>query len=253
MNTSLTTAVVSACLLAAVWIGIRIRRFLPEEHLCPDTRDTVKLAMGLVATMSALLLGLLVSSAKSSYDATHTEVTQLASTFRLFDRVLEIYGPPAAGVRGELHALIEDSTRRMWPDEADGPVSAKPKQLLADAYYVALLKLLPRDDTERALKEQAVSLIVEIGRLRALMRAESTPPISKPMLAVVVLWLVVIFLGFSLIAPPNLTARFALNASAMCVAGAIFLILELNQPFGGLMRISSEPMRNMLAATIDSP
>jgi hypothetical protein len=246
MDTLLTTTMVSAGLLAAVWLGIGLRRFLPEHHLSPDSRDTVKLAMGLVATMSALLLGLLVNSAKTSYDTTRTQVMQKASRFALLDRVLAIYGPPAAAVRGQLQALIEESTRRMWPDAANVPAGWQPNPEMGNAFYAALLRLETRDDTERTLKAQAVSLTLEIGQLHSLMLAEATASLSKPMLVVVVLWLVMIFLAFSLIAPANATANFALIASALCAAGAIFLILELNRPFGGLMRISSEPMRNVL-------
>jgi hypothetical protein len=202
--------------------------------------------MGLVATMSALLLGLLVNSAKTSYDTTRTQVMQKAAKYALVDRLLAIYGPRAAQVRGELPALIEESTRRMWPDDADIQAQSKRVTQMGNAFYVAVLRLEPRDDTERALKAQAVSLTLELGQLNSLMQAESTTSISKPMLVVVVLWLVIIFLAFSLVAPPNGTVNFALIASALCVAGAIFLILELDQPFGGLLRISSEPMLNVL-------
>jgi hypothetical protein len=143
MNISLTTAIVSACLLAAVWIGMRVRRFLPGDHLSPESRDSVKLAIGVVATMSALLLGLLVSSAKTSYDTSRTEVMQVASQYRLLDRLLAIYGPQAAEVRGELRALIEASTFwSMWSDNATVPAQFKPKAF--DAFYVALLRLEAR-------------------------------------------------------------------------------------------------------------
>jgi hypothetical protein len=246
MNTSLITAIVSACLLAAVWIGMWLRRYLPEHHVSPHSRDIVKLAMGLVATMSALLLGLLVNSAKTSYDTTRIQVMQKASKYALLDRLLVIYGPRAAEVRGKLPALIEGATRLMWPDDADIPAQSKRVTEIGNAFYVAVLRLEARDDTERALKAQAVSLTLELGQLTSLMQAESTKSISKPMLFVVVLWLVLIFLSFSLIAPPNATVNFALIASALCAAGAIFLILELDQPFGGLMQISSEPMLNVL-------
>jgi hypothetical protein len=134
----------------------------------------------------------------------------------------------------------------MWPDDADIQAQSKRVTEMGNAFYVAVLRLEARDDTERALKAQAVSLTFEIGQLYSLMQAESTPSISKPILVVLVLWLVMIFFGFSLVAPPNATANFALIASALCVAGALFLILELDQPFGGLMRISSEPMLNVL-------
>jgi hypothetical protein len=223
-----------------------LRRFLPEHHLSPDSRDTVKLAMGLVATMSALLLGLLVNSAKTSYDTTRTQVIQRAAKFALLDRVLAICGPQAVAVRGDLHALIEEATRQLWPDNAANPRSRTPNPEIGNAFYIALLRLEARDDTERALKAQAVSLTVELGQLQSLMQAKSTSAISQPMLIVVVLWLVMIFLSFSLIAPPNATVNFALFASAMCVAGAILLILELDRPFGGLIRNSSEPMLNVL-------
>jgi len=118
MTTSLTTAIASACLLSAVCLGMWSRRILPEHHLSPGSRDTVKLAMGLVATMSALLLGLLVNSPKTSYDTTHIQVMQVASRFALLDRLLGIYGAQATEVRGKLRALIEESTRRMWSEDA---------------------------------------------------------------------------------------------------------------------------------------
>jgi hypothetical protein len=244
MNASLTTAIVSACLLAAVWIGMWLRRFLSEDHLSPVSRDTVKLAMGVVATMSALLLGLLVNSAKTSYDTTRAEVMQVASKYRLIDHMLTIYGPQAAEVQDKLHSLIEESIRRMWPGHAGLPVPSTHKEF--DSFYVALLNLEAHNDTERILKAQSVSLILDMAQIRSLMQAESTTSISKSMLVVVVVWLVMIFLGFSLIAPPNATANFTLIVSALCAAGAIFLILELDQPFSGLMRISSEPMLNVL-------
>jgi len=219
MNATLITAIVSACLLAAVWMGMWLRRFLPEHHVSPHSRDIVKLAMGLVATMSALLLGLLVNSAKTSYDTTRIQVIQKASKYALLDRLLLIYGPPAAEVRGKLPALIEESTRHTWPDDAtDIPAQSKRVTEMGNAFYVAVLRLEARDDTERALKAQAVSLTLELGQLTSLMQAESTTSISKPILVVLVLWLVMIFFGFSLVAPPNATANFALIASALCVA-----------------------------------
>jgi len=197
--------------------------------------------------MSALLLGLLVNSAKTSYDTTRIQVMQRAGKFAPLDRMLAIYGPQAAAVRGQLHALIEEATRQMWPDNATSPAPSKPNPEIGNAFYVSLLRLEARDDVERTLKAQAVSLTVELGQLHSFMLAESIPAISKPMLIVVVLWLVMIFLCFSLIAPPNTTANFALVASALCVAGAIFLILELNRPFAGFMKISSEPMVKLLS------
>jgi hypothetical protein len=247
MNTTLTAAIVSASLLAAVWIGIWFRRLLPEHHLSADTKDTVKLAMGLVATMSVLLLSLLVSSAKGSYDTTRGQVVQMASKVALLDRMLSVYGPDGAELRSQLRSLIETQTRRMWPNEASVHTQLKPESQTGDAFYVAIQTLSARDDTQRALKAQAAALAVEVAQLRSLMLAQSSSSISKPLLIVVVSWLVVIFLSFSLIAPPNATANLALLVSALSVAGALFLILELDRPFGGIIQISSEPMRTTLS------
>src|SRR5260370_37222766 len=118
MTIPLTAVIVFGCMVGAVLLGRALRRVLPEEHLTADSRDTIKLAMGLVATMAALVLGLLVSSAKGSYDAERNEVIQMAAKVAFFDRVLTNYGPEAAGARAGFHEVVKDAVRPMWPGEA---------------------------------------------------------------------------------------------------------------------------------------
>src|SRR5215468_2955509 len=101
MNVSLTSVAVLAGLLTALVVGTWIRRLLPEHHLSADSKDTVKMATGLVGTMAALVLGLLVSSAKSPYDATRGEVLQMAAKVALIDRIFVAYGPEATQVRAQ--------------------------------------------------------------------------------------------------------------------------------------------------------
>jgi hypothetical protein len=242
MNTIVTAAIVSGCLFAAVWLGTLVRRLLPAHHLSADTKDTVKLAMGLVATMSALLLGLLVSSAKGSYDTTRGQVIQMAAKVAFLDRVLAVYGPDAAEVRTRFRDVVGEAVRQMWPEARGQPAQLAPNPHAGAAIYVAIQQLTPRDDIQRNLKSQASGLALELGQMRTLLLAQSIPSISKPMLVVVVAWLVVIFLSFSLLAPANATANLALIVSALSVAGAIFLILELDRPFGGLIQVSSQPL-----------
>ena len=112
--------------------------------------------------------------------------------------------------------------------------------------YRAVQELSPHDEAQRKLKEQATTLAIDLGQLRLLLVAQGVPSISTPMLIILVSWLAIIFLGFSALAPPNITPMLALIVSAVAVSGAIFLILELDQPFGGVIRISSEPMVNAL-------
>ena len=244
MNTALSAAIIFGCLMAAVLIGTWIRRLLPAHHLNADTKDTVKLAMGLIATMSALLLGLLISSAKGSYDTVRSEVIQMAAKVAFLDRVLGLYGPDTAPLRARFHTAVEDAIRQMWSQSGGTPA---PNVHAGDVLYIAIQSLAPQDDTQRSLKAQAASLAVDLAQLRTLLHAQALASISRPMLVVVVSWLVIIFFSFSLLAPPNATANLALIVSALSVAGAIFLILELDRPFGGLIRVSSDPMLHALS------
>ena len=247
MSALVVGALVSFILLGAVLIGSALRRLLPETHLTADSKDAVKLAMSLVATMTALILGLLVSSAKSTYETARSEVMQMAAKVAYLDRLLALYGPEAAGPRAQLHDAVADAVQRMWPAEARTPARLAPDKRVGDALFIAIHDLTPRDDAQRDIKAQTGATIHEVAELRTLLLVQSNPSISTPFLVAVVGWLVIIFLCFSLVAPANGTASFAMVAAAVSVAGAVFLILELDQPFAGMIRIGSEPMLNALS------
>lgn len=196
--------------------------------------------------MSALVLGLLVSSAKGAYDTERSEVIQMASKVAFLDRVLAAYGPEAAGVRAQFRDNVGEGIGQIWPGEIRRPANAAPNTQAGNVLYRDIQRLSSQNDTQASLKSQAASLAMDVAQIRSLLAAQSVPSISKPMLIILVLWLVIIFLGFSVLAPPNATTLLALTVSALAVSGAIFLILELDEPFGGLIGISSEPMLNAL-------
>jgi hypothetical protein len=246
VNTTLIALIVFGCLIGAVLLGRILRRVLPEQHLSADSRDVIKLAIGLVATMSALVLGLLVSSAKGSYDTERSEVIQMAAKVAFLDRVLSLYGPEAVEARARFHEAVKGAIGQMWPEQAGRPGKLGPNMQAGNAVYTAVQALSPHDDAQRKLKDEATALATDLGQLRSLLVAQSVPSISTPILIILVSWLAIIFLGFSALAPPNPTAILALTVSAIAVSGAIFLILELDQPFSGFIRISSEPMLNAL-------
>jgi hypothetical protein len=246
MNSTLTALIVLACLIAAVLVGRWLRRILPEGHLNAESRDAVKLAMGLVATMSALVLGLLVSSAKGSYDTERSEVILMASKITFLARVLDAYGPDAIGVRALLRNTTDEAIQQMWPGQMRRPKDRNPDVQAGNLAYAALQQLSPQNNMQSALKAQATTLAGDLAQTRSLLAAQSVPSVSLPMLIILVSWLVVIFMGFSVLAPPNATTIFALMVSALAVSGAIFLILELDEPFGGAIGISSQPMLNAL-------
>jgi hypothetical protein len=244
MNIAVT--ILFLCLAGVTLLGRRVSRYLPEDQLSADSKDAVKLAMGFIATMTAVLLGLLITSAKGNFDTEQSEVMQMASKVAFLDRVLTLYGPEAADARLELRDVVADGVRRMWPAKRSDRVQSAPNEQVGDAFYVAIHRLSPHDDSQRALKTEVATLMVDIGQLRSLLQAQSIPSVSKPLLIALVSWLVVIFFGFSLVAPPNATTTLALVASAFSVACALLLILELDHPFAGLIRIPSEPMNNVL-------
>jgi Protein of unknown function (DUF4239) len=246
MTTAAIAAILFVCLVGVALLGRFVRRYIPEDHLSADSRDAVKLAMGLVATMTALLLGLLISSAKGTYDTARSEVMQMVAKVAFLDRVLIAYGPEAAPARGELRDAVADAVQRMWPGQKGGPAQLAPNEQMGNVFYVTVHQLSPHNDSQTALKAEAATLMMDLGQLRSLLQAQAIPSISQPLLIALVSWLVVIFFGFSVVAPPNATTSLALVASAFSVACAVFLILELDHPLGGLIRIPSAPMINVL-------
>ena len=229
-------------LVGVILVGARLRRLVPAEHLSTDSKDAVKLALGLIATMTALLLGLLVSSAKNSFDTTRSEVIQMSAKIALLHRILVLYGPQTADARRALRESVAEGVHRTWPAHGRRPVSLDPNEQMGDAFYGAISRLTPQDETQRALKAEAVTLMVQLAELRSLVQAQAVSSVSKPLLIALVIWLVVIFLGFSILAPSNATSTLALLAGAFSVACAVFIILELDYPFAGVVRIPSEPM-----------
>jgi hypothetical protein len=246
MNPFATALVVFVSLLAAIAMGVRLGRLLPTHHLNQETKDTVKLAMGLMATTVALLLGLLIGSAKDSYDTKQSEVIQAASKVIFLDRVLSLYGPETGGARAHVRSVVEEWVRRRWSAEKPLLPGSGTQTQAADSIYFEILRLSPQNDIQRGLKDHATTLALELAQFRTLLRTQSVPSVSAPLLTVVTAWLVVIFLGFSLIAPTNATSIATLVISAFSMSAALFLILELDRPFTGLIQISSQPMLHAL-------
>ena len=243
MSAEITAVITFGLLIAAIVAGMQ----LSEERLSKSTKDTVKLATGLVATMSALVLGLLVSSAKNSYDTVRSEVIDVSSKIVFLDRLLIGYGPEAADARVRLREWVEEATNRMWPSESWRTADLTPNSQEAKTLYLTIQNLPANNDLQRAVKAEATQVMLEVGKIRSLLVTQSVPSVSKLMLAVVISWLVIIFFSFSMLAPTNAPAIISLVVSALSACGALSLILELDQPFGGLIGISSEPMRNALA------
>jgi hypothetical protein len=246
MSSIAISLIVFLCLFGGTVIGILLGGTFPEHHLSSDSKDTVRVAMGLVATMAALVLGLLVSSAKSSYDTQSAELTDMSARVILLDRVLAHYGPETQEARDLLRGAVADSLDRIWPQERRKTSAAAPS-FSAEGLLDKIQALSPTDDTQRSLKAQALSMAIGLSQTRWLIFEQGATSVSKPMLVILVFWLTAIFLSFGLFASRNATATAALFVSGLSVSCAIFLILEMYTPFGGLIKISSAPLRSALA------
>ena len=245
MNPVAISSIIFVCIFGASLLGLFLRATLPENHLNPQSQDIVKLGMGLVGTMTALLLGLLVASAKSSYDTQKSELTQMSANVILLDRVLAHYGPESKGARNILRGSVVATLNRIWPsDGAQAPNSAPSRG--GEILYDKIQELVPHNEAQRSLQTQALTMTINLGQMRWLLFEQGGSSLSSPFLVILVFWLSMIFLSFGLFAPRNLTVIATLLVCALSVSSALFLLMELDQPLHGLVQIPSAPMRHVL-------
>jgi hypothetical protein len=232
-----------------MFLGMFLRNRLPEHHLSGDTKDVVRLGTGLIGTIAALVLGLLIASANSTYETQSSQVQQLTANIVLLDRTLAQYGPETDSVRDLLRRGVASMADRIWRENGSDSMKATPFEATAAALslYGEILKLSPQNETQRSLQTRAIDTVQDLGKTRLLLFAEAGSAIPMPFLVVLVSWLAIIFASFSLFADNNATTIVALGIFALSASASIFLILELSQPFTGLMMISSEPLRVALA------
>jgi hypothetical protein len=237
---------VLACVFGGALLGMAIHTMLPEHHLNAESKDVIKLGMGLIATMSALVLALLTNSAKGSYDTQRNELTQVSANVILLDRVLAHYGPETKEARDLLKLSTAGMIDRMWPDDPGKTAKSGPTTTSAELFFDKVQELTPKNEVQHAFQAQAISLSIGIGQARLLLFEQGGRSIPMPFLVLLIFWVTVIFLSFGLFAPHNATVIATLFLCALSVSGAIFLIMELDRPFGGLIQISSAPLRNAI-------
>jgi hypothetical protein len=237
-------AITVVCVFSGSVIGLLFRHTLPDHHLTGDSKDAVRMGAGLIATLSALVLGLLVSSAKDSFDEMSSAIAQTSAKIIMLDRTMAHYGPQTQPVRQMLHDSVLERVNMLWPEqktEIDG-LAFEQSPILTEIIMVRLRDLTPQNDSQRIFQSEAVQLCKEIQQMRWLTieRAQiSLPPVFY---GVLLFWLTILFGSIGLFAPLNKTVLTVLIVCAISVGGAIFLIEEMNQPLSGLVKISSAPL-----------
>jgi hypothetical protein len=232
---------------ASAMLGMLIRRKLPESHLSDETKSVVTLSMGVVGTLTALVLSLLIATASSTYNTRNQEITVLAAKVIQLERLLRRYGPQPDGERDLLHRYTAMKLQDLFPQGSAKPVLQNPKTItLFEELQDRLAAMESHSAQQRWLLSQAQALITDIAEVRWLLIEQDVLGIPVPVLLVVLFWLCLLFVSFGLFAPPNATVTVVLFLCAVAVAGAIQTILDLSRPFEGVVRVSAQPLRHAL-------
>jgi len=236
-----------ALILAGTILGAIVRSRLPEHHLTGDSKEVIRLATALVATLTALVLALLFAATRASFEHTSASVSRLATDISELDDVLEEYGPAGTAIRKQLRNEIGPLIDAMWRDDAlaaGRTVPARPKH---NSSALAMVHdLQPKTPGQASLHARALQISTDIQQTRLSLFARPPDSFSTPFMVVLVLWMMFLFTTFSMSAKPNPTLAIVLFVCILSASGAIYLILELGLPFGGLMQVSNESLRDAL-------
>jgi hypothetical protein len=239
--------IVFMLVFGSAMLAMAIQPMLPEHHLSAESKDVVKLGVAVIATMSALVVSLLLASAKGSFDARNREYTQMSANIILLDRLLSHYGPDTKGVRDLLRRSTFDAVDQIRYSQNFQLQILEPAATTGQSIYIEIVQLSPQNELQRSLRGEALRVAVALSETRWLLfdqRARSSIPM--PFLVALVFWLSIIFGSFGLYAPRNATVIATFCVCALSLSVAIFLILELDHPFRGLIRVSSAPLESAI-------
>lgn len=245
---SSTTAFLASfvSILIGAVVGMILKRSLLADRLDVGSKEAIRLGASFLATLAALVIGLMIASAKNTYDAQNTNIRQLGTNAVLVDQMLAKYGPEAKAARTLLREIIPSATLRIWRESIGGDGGSFVISGTAERFYNAVEGLKPANAEQISLKSRLIEITTEMGRTRLLVFTQSDNPIPVPFFIVLTFWLVVIFASFSLFAEPNRLVIASILVFAISVSSALFLIVDLSHPFSGLMQISNHHLHAVL-------
>ena len=248
MNSIAVASIAFGCIASGALLGSFLRSVLPERHLKDDSRDAVKMGIGIIATLAALVLGLLVASAKSSLDAVNQGLTKMGAKVIILDRVLESYGPETKEVRGLVNETVASAVECVWPEDSSAATKLREVEAVTSMEEIQqkLRQLTPSDDIQRQLQSQAIEVSGDLAQSRWLLQEHAHNAVPVPFLVVTVFWFAVLFGSSCLLTPPHATVLVVMLVCTLSVAGAIFLLLKMNHPLEGMIKASSAPLLKAL-------
>lgn len=246
MNPGWVGGIAFLCSIVGVLLGVRLRTRLPPAHLQGESKEVIKLGIGLTATVTALVLGLVTASAKNSFDAVDSAVKETATKLLVLDRTLARYGPEAAAIRVELKHVVGERVEMIWPTDSARPSALDPttagRAPRVERLVDSIRSLDAGDDLKGALQARAVGLAEEVLEARWTAMAGTGSSVPVLFLVVVMSWLTLIFAIYGMFAD-NRTAVAVLFVCAFSIGSALSLVLELDTPFDGLIQVSADPLR----------
>jgi hypothetical protein len=236
--------IIVAILFGSAVLAMIVAGFLPEHHLSPETKSIVSVSVAIVGTMSALVIGLLISTANSSFIAKSQEVTTISADTISLDRLLRRYGPQAQDIRALLQQYTAAELQDFFPEKSGYPANLENGATIAmlESLQDKVLALRPANGDQTWLQAQALTLTgaMMLGRWQLGQEDFIRSPLT--LLVLVMFWFVVIFASFGLFAPRNATVIVAIFLSSLSIGGAIRMTAELQRPFDGVVWISSAPL-----------
>ncbi|OJY66741.1 MAG: hypothetical protein BGP12_10700 [Rhodospirillales bacterium 70-18] len=249
MNPITTSLVVAAAIFASAMAGLVLHSRLPSHHLTKETQDVVRLGTGMLSVLASLVLGLLIATAKTSYDTTDQAIRGYATELVLLDETFRDYGDTAAVPRNLLRQYTTQLLADFWPKDGSRPAVLDSQMTGAMLEHIreAIRALRPVDEGQTWLQNQALQISTNLLRQRWLMIEQAGTKIQPMVVVVLVLWIAFIFATFALNAPRNATVVAAFLVCSLAIGGSIYLILEMDSPLNGTMKLSDWPVTNALA------
>jgi hypothetical protein len=240
----ITGAIAFVCIFASAIVGVIIRDVLPDHHLSPDSRDVVKLAIAVVATMSALVVSLMISSAKSAFDTRRNEVVTMSANLVMLDGILTHFGSDAKSAREALRRVaVEELSHIQQGDSKAVPLI---REKASEDLHQKIHQLSPQTDAQRSAQQSALRTFSDLRQTHWLLFEQNESTIPTAFLILLIFWLAVIFGSFGLFAPRNAIVFGTFFVCALSMSAALALIVDLDRSFSGMIQIPTEPLRNAI-------
>jgi hypothetical protein len=232
---------------AGLWLGAWLAPRLPRDHLSNDARNSAQTGINMMSTLAALVLGFMITSARSSFDRATDDVVAVSTSIVMLDRALSGFGDEARPARDQLRAFLQRATNRVTPDGNIRKVVFRvplTNLSLLTQLQQSILALKPANDAQRWFQARALVLSGELSRERVVTSEQSVQSVPTVLLIVVAAWVFLIFVGLGAFSVHNRSVRVVLVCSALAFAGSVFLILEFETPYSGIIRVSGQPLLN---------